>query len=76
MAERYGQIIQTKARIMKITANLPDELWLEVWITVGYLYNRTSLSRNDWKASIEAFNAYLKSHNILFNGNPDNLRLD
>ena len=45
-------------------------------MAVEYLHNRTSLSRNNQKAPIEALNAYLKSHNIPFNRNPDDLRLD
>ena len=38
-AERYGEIIQTKARNMKIAANLPDEIWPETWIAAMYLHN-------------------------------------
>ena len=45
-AERYGQIIQSKSRKMKVAANLPDELWTEIWTASGYLHNRTPSERN------------------------------
>ena len=41
IVERYGQIIQTKARTMKIAASLPQEIWPETWIAAMYLHNQT-----------------------------------
>ncbi len=75
-AEWYGQIIQSKAQTMRIAANLPEELWTEYWTAAGYLHNQIPSYRNDWKSPIEVLNAYMKAHNIPFNGNPNDLRPD
>ena len=75
-AERYGQIIQSKLRKMKTTANLPEELWTEIWTALAYLHNRTPSERNEWKSPIEVLNQYMNDHNILFKGNYLDLRPD
>ena len=38
-AERSGGLIITKARIIRINANLPEDLWPEITVAAGYLLN-------------------------------------
>jgi hypothetical protein len=52
-AERSGGLIITKARTIRINANLPENLWPEITIAAGYLLNRTPSKQLDWKSSIQ-----------------------
>jgi hypothetical protein len=52
-AERSGGLIITKARTIRINANLPENLWPEITIAVGYLFNRTPSKQLDWKSPIQ-----------------------
>jgi hypothetical protein len=52
-AERSGGLIITKARLIRINANLPENLWPEIIIAAGYLLNRTPSKRLDWKSPIQ-----------------------
>jgi hypothetical protein len=53
-AERSGRVIVIKARTMRITANLPTNLWLEVVKATGYISNRTPVQKLGWQTSFEA----------------------
>ncbi len=52
-AERAGGVIQAKQRKMGLAANLPADLWPEVWRAAAYLYNRTPRLRNAWRTPLE-----------------------
>jgi hypothetical protein len=58
-AERSGGVIMAKARLMRIRAKLPYDLWQETVNTAVYLYNRTPRYANDWQTSYERFYTYL-----------------
>jgi hypothetical protein len=44
-SERSGRVIVTKARTMRIEANLPANIWLEVVKAARYTANRTPVRR-------------------------------
>jgi transposase InsO family protein len=54
-AERSGGVIMTKARAMRIGANLPHNLWKEIVNAAVYLYNRTPRENLGWKSPYEVF---------------------
>jgi len=54
-AERSGGVIMEKARAMRISANLPHNLWKEIINAAVYLYNRTPKEAQDWKSPYEVF---------------------
>jgi transposase InsO family protein len=54
-AERSGGIIMEKARAMRISANLPHDLWKEIINAATYLYNRTPREAQEWKSPYEVF---------------------
>jgi hypothetical protein len=58
-AERSGGVIIAKARLMRIGAKLPHDLWQETVNTAVYLYNRTPRYANDWQTPYERFYTYL-----------------
>jgi hypothetical protein len=41
LAERSGGVIMEKARAMRISANLPHDLWMEIVNSAVYLHNRS-----------------------------------
>ena len=53
-AERAGGVLVTKARAMRIGANLPTDLWPEAFMAAGYLNNRTPKRNLQWKTPFEA----------------------
>jgi hypothetical protein len=48
-----------KARLMRIRAKLPYDLWQETVNIAVYLYNRTPRYANDWQTPYERFYTYL-----------------
>ncbi len=52
--ERSGGVLVIRARAMRIGANLPANLWPEVFKSVGYLNNRTPRRALAWKTPFEA----------------------
>jgi hypothetical protein len=52
-SERSGRVIITKARTMRIEANLPANMWPEVVKAAGYTANRTPVRRLSWKTPFE-----------------------
>ena len=52
-AERQGGIIVSKARTMRIAANIPPDMWPEAVSAAGYISNRTPTRRNGWKTPFE-----------------------
>jgi Reverse transcriptase (RNA-dependent DNA polymerase)/GAG-pre-integrase domain len=55
LAERSGGVVITKARAMRIGANLPHNLWKETVNTAAYLHNRTPRENLEWKTPYEVF---------------------
>src|SRR5436853_2962937 len=53
-SERSRRVIITKACTMRIEANLPIDLWLEIVKAVGYIGNRTLVRKLEWKTPFEA----------------------
>lgn len=51
--ERFGGILQVKARAIRIGSKLPQSLWPEVVKAAGYILNRTPQERLDWKTPFE-----------------------
>ncbi|EKG08999.1 Integrase catalytic core, partial [Macrophomina phaseolina MS6] len=47
-AERSGSVLITKARSMRIGANLPQNLWPEIVTAAAYLANRTPQRKINW----------------------------
>lgn len=37
--ERFGRLIMEKARVMKLSINLPHKLWKKIVAAITYLYN-------------------------------------
>ena len=66
-AERAGAVIKAKARAMRIGANLPEDLWIEITRAAVYLFNRTPRAGNDWQSPYERFHTAIARAN----GNPD-----
>ena len=60
-AERSGGVAKEKALAMQIGANLPAELWHEIWPAAAYLYNRSPRESNGWKSPIEVRNRWLRT---------------
>jgi hypothetical protein len=75
-AERGGGVIQEKARTMRISAKLPENLWPEFWVAASYLHNRSPRQRNGWKSPLETIQSWFKVHNFNFPGDSDDLRPD
>lgn len=59
IAERSGGVIIEKARAMRISANLPHDLWNEIVNCAVYLRDRTPRESNGWKSSHEKFHTYV-----------------
>src|SRR5579871_1097629 len=59
VAERSGGVITEKARAMRISANLPHDLWNEIVNCAVYLRDRTPRESNGWKSPYEKFYTYL-----------------
>ncbi|PHH87415.1 hypothetical protein CDD83_8907 [Cordyceps sp. RAO-2017] len=48
---------------MRIGANLPEELWPEVWKTAVYLHNRSPQQVNNWKTPFQRLHQWLQDSN-------------
>ena len=48
-AECQGHMLAAKAHIMRITANLPQNLWPEAVKTASYIANKIPTKWNQWK---------------------------
>ncbi len=66
-AERAGAVIKAKARAMRIGANLPEDLWIEITRAAVYLYNRTPRAGNNRQSPYERFHTAIARAK----GNPD-----
>jgi hypothetical protein len=53
-SERSRRVLITKARMMRIEAKLPTNMWLEIVLAVGYISNRTLVRKLRWKTPFEA----------------------
>lgn len=58
-AERSGGMIETKARAMRQGANLPEDLWREIYSTAVYLHNRLPKYTFNWKTPYDRFHTFL-----------------
>ncbi|RKF56242.1 putative serine threonine protein kinase domain protein, partial [Erysiphe neolycopersici] len=65
-AERSGGVISMKARTMRVSSNLPEFLWPEIWKTAVFLYNRIphqGSNLNDlWKSPMEKLYKWLQDN--------------
>ena len=52
-SEKKGGMLTTKARTMRITAHLLQQLWPEAIRTAGYIANRTPMRKHEWKMPYE-----------------------
>src|SRR5204863_1388254 len=52
-AERSGGVIISRARAMRVHANLPEHLWPEIVPAAAYVLNRTPNKQLDWKTPLE-----------------------
>jgi transposase InsO family protein len=62
VAERSGGVIIEKSRAMRISANLPHDLWKEVVNCAVYLHNRTPRESQAWKTPYEVFFSYIDAN--------------
>jgi hypothetical protein len=53
-SKRSRRVLITKAWTMRIEANLPTNMWLEIVKAVGYLSNWTPIRKIGWKTPFEA----------------------
>ena len=67
--ECLGDIIMKKARAMRISANLPHDLWKEIINSAIYLYNQTPREAQDWKTPYEVFYTALEKARVGFKKN-------
>lgn len=58
-AEVSGHLIKTKARAMRISARLPEHLWVEIYRTATYLYNRTPKYMHSWRTPYDRFHTFI-----------------
>ena len=63
-AERSGGVIMEKSRAMRISANLPHDLWKEIVNTAVYLHNRTPREAQAWKTPYEVFYSSEQSRGV------------
>lgn len=54
-AEISGHLIKVKARAMRISARLPEHLWVEIYRAAVYLYNRTPKYMHSWRTPYDRF---------------------
>ena len=66
VAERSGGVVMEKARAMRISANLPHDLWKEIINSAVYLYNRTPREAQGWKTPYEVFYTVLEKARVGF----------
>ena len=59
IAEHSGGVIVEKARAMRLSANLPHDLWNEIVNCAVYLRDRTPRESSGWKSPYEMFHSYL-----------------
>ncbi|KAI0994425.1 hypothetical protein K3495_g13757 [Podosphaera aphanis] len=57
-AEISGRWMVVKGRAFAIEANLPQSLWPQLIVTVGYIMNRTPSKKLGWKTPFESVYAY------------------
>src|SRR5271163_1050069 len=58
VAERYNRMILELIRAIKLSANVPDELWAELAITAAYLRNRLPMRANYNRGNISPYEAW------------------
>src|SRR5271170_1524637 len=58
VAERYNRTILESIRAIKLSANVPDELWAELAITAAYLRNRLPTRANYNRGNISPYEAW------------------
>ncbi|EED11739.1 conserved hypothetical protein [Talaromyces stipitatus ATCC 10500] len=62
-AERSGSVIKDKARAMRNSAKLPEDLWSEIYRASIYLYNRTPKFMYNWKTPYDRFHTCVALQN-------------
>ena len=61
-----------KARAMRISSNLPHDLWMEIINSAAYLYNRTPREAQGWKTLYEVFYTHLPETGNPIQGSHEN----
>jgi hypothetical protein len=59
--ERSGAVLINKATSLKISSNLPESLWPELYMAAGYLLNRSPKRRLAWKTPWRALQTAIKA---------------
>jgi transposase InsO family protein len=59
LAERSGGVITEKARAMRLSANLPHDLWPEIVNCAVYLRDRIPRRSNKWRSPYERFHSFM-----------------
>ena len=55
VAEQYNRMILESIRAIKLSADVPDELWAELAITATYLYNPLPMLANQNRENISPY---------------------
>ena len=58
-AKRSGGVIMAKARVIRIKARLPHDLWIESVNLAVYLFNQTPRYINQWQTLYKRFYTYI-----------------
>jgi transposase InsO family protein len=60
-AERTGGVLIDKARAMRVSARLPENLWPEIWQAAAYLHNRVPREQQGNKAPLQMLYEWLRA---------------
>ena len=58
-AERSGGILTNRATKLRLSANLPDSIWPEIYEAAGYILNRSPIRRLGWKSPTTKLHEWL-----------------
>ncbi|KAL2114802.1 hypothetical protein VTJ04DRAFT_2111 [Mycothermus thermophilus] len=61
-SELAGRLIIDKALVIRISANLPEELWPECVRAAAWLFNMTPSQRNNWKSPNEKLLSWFRQY--------------
>ena len=60
-AERSGGVIGQMSRTMRVSSNLPEELWTESWQAAAFIHNRAPCQHHDWRSPNEVLERWFRS---------------
>ncbi len=61
--ERSGGVLIARGTCLRLDANLPEELWPEIYRSAGYLINRSPTKQFDWVSPLERLHSYFHIRN-------------